>query len=212
MGKGSRKKGKRVEKGSPPEINAPPSQGYLPRPLAVLFLLSLLATLIYSNTFSSPFHFDDTPNIVENPQIKDLSNFLGFSGSRAVGFLSFALNYHFNGLDVFGYHLVNLLIHIANGFLVYSLVLLLFKASASDHGSQQLPTLNSQPGAAPWIALVTALLFVSHPIQTQAVTYIVQRFASLVALFYLLTLVCYLKWRLASPCGMQGPCSPLFWP
>ncbi len=199
MGKGSRKKGKRVEKGSPPEINAPPPQGYLPRPLAVLFLLSLLATLIYSNTFSSPFYFDDTPNIVENPQIKDLSNFLGFSGSRAVGFLSFALNYHFNGLNVFGYHLVNLLIHITNGFLVYCLVLLLFKASASDHGSQQLPTLNSQLAAAPWIALVTALLFVSHPIQTQAVTYIVQRFASLVALFYLLTLVCYVKWRLASP-------------
>ncbi|MFQ5540467.1 MAG: tetratricopeptide repeat protein, partial [Candidatus Binatia bacterium] len=188
-----------MEKGSPPEINAPPPQGYLARPLAVLFLLSLLATLIYSNTFSSPFYFDDTRNIVENPQIKDLSNFLGFSGSRAVGFLSFALNYHFNGLNVFGYHLVNLLIHITNGFLVYSLVLLLFKACASDRGSQQLPTVNSQLAAAPWIALVTALLFVSHPIQTQAVTYIVQRFASLVALFYLLTLVCYVKWRLASP-------------
>jgi len=199
MGKASRKKGKRVEKGSPPEINAPPPQCYLPRPLAVLFLLSLLATLIYSNTFSSPFHFDDKFNIVENPQIKDLSNFLGFSGSRAVGFLSFALNYHFNGLNVFWYHLVNLLIHITNGFLVYSLVLLLFKACASDHGSQQLPTLNSQLAAAPWVALVTALLFVCHPIQTQAVTYIVQRFASLVALFYLLTLVCYVKWRLASP-------------
>jgi len=57
---------------------------------------------------------------------------------------------------------------------------------------------NSQLVAAPWIALATALLFVAHPIQTQAVTYIVQRFASLVTLFYLLTVVCYLKWRLAS--------------
>ena len=187
-----------MEKGPPPEINALPPQGYLPQPLAVLFLLSLLVTLIYSNTFSFPFLFDDQSNIVENSKIRDVSNFLGFSGSRDVGFLSFALNYHFNGLNVFGYHLVNLLIHITNGLLVYSLVLLLFKASTSDHGSQQLPTLDSQLAAA-WIALVTALLFVSHPIQTQAVTYIVQRFASLVTLFYLLTLVCYLKWRLASP-------------
>jgi len=125
MGKGSRKKRKRVEKGSPPEINAPPPQGYLPRPLAVLLLLSLLTIIIYSNTFSSPFYFDDTANIVENPQIKDLKNFLDLSGTRYVGFLSFALNYHFGGLNVFGFHLVNLLIHIINGFLVYSLVLLL---------------------------------------------------------------------------------------
>ena len=74
MGKGSRKKGQRVEKGSPPEINAPSAQGYLPRPLVVLLFLSLLAILIYSNTFSSSFQFDDIPNIVENPQIKDLTN------------------------------------------------------------------------------------------------------------------------------------------
>ncbi len=79
-----------MEKGSPPEINAPPPQGYLPRPLVVLFLLSLLATLIYSNTFSSPFYFDDTPNIVENPQIKDLSNFLDFSGPRGAGDAQFS--------------------------------------------------------------------------------------------------------------------------
>jgi len=203
MGKASRKKGKQVEKGTPPEIVAPLPQGLLARPLAALLLLSLLATLIYSNTFSSPFHFDDTANIVENPQIKDLSNFLDFSGSRYVGFLSFALNYHFGRLDVFGYHLVNLLIHIINGFLVYSLVLLLFKASTgqriSPDSNFHLTTNDSQLSTASWVALVAALLFVSHPIQTQAVTYIVQRFASLAALFYLLTLVCYLKWRLASP-------------
>jgi tetratricopeptide (TPR) repeat protein len=112
-----------------------------------------------------------------------------------VGFLSFALNYSVGGLQVFGYHLVNLIIHIANGFLVYSLVLLLFKAE-SQHSP--LTTHDSQPNIASWIALAAALLFVAHPIQTQAVTYIVQRFASLVTLFYLITVVCYLKWRLAS--------------
>ncbi len=186
-------------------------KGLLTRPLAVLLLLCVLTTLIYSNTFSVPFLFDDKPNILENPQIKDLNNFFDLSGSRYMGFLSFALNYHFGGLHVFGYHLVNLLIHITNGFLVYILVLLLFQGSALVHSplSRTLPlegggkgggaTLNSQLTMAPWIALATALLFVVHPIQTQAVTFIVQRFASLAALFYLLAVVCYLKWRLADP-------------
>jgi tetratricopeptide (TPR) repeat protein len=170
-------------------------------PLAALSLIAVIATLIYSNTFSASFHFDDVNNIVNNPTIKSLSNFVDFSGTRYIGFLSFALNYHFGGLNVFGYHLVNLLIHITNGFLVYSLVLLLFKASESGKG-QETAYLSAQTqesaSTSSWIALATALLFVAHPIQTQAVTYIVQRFASLAALFYLSTVVCYLKWRLNS--------------
>jgi len=195
----ARRKEQRAKKLSPPQITTPTlhlrPKGLLARPLAVLLLLSLLDTLIYSNTFSIPFQFDDADNIVQNPQVKDLANFFDLSGSRYVGFLSFALNYSVGGLQVFGYHLVNLFIHITNSFLVYSLVLLLFKAE-SHHSP--LTTQDLQLTTAPWIALATALLFVAHPIQTQAVTYIVQRFASLVTLFYLLTVVCYLKWRLAS--------------
>ncbi|MBI3611208.1 MAG: tetratricopeptide repeat protein [Nitrospirae bacterium] len=160
--------------------------GFLSHPLAILLLLAILVILVYSNTFSASFHFDDGRNIVNNPQIRNLSNFLDLSGTRYIGFLSFALNYHFGGLSVFGYHLVNLAIHILNGFLVYLLVVLLFKAV---QGSDPLP-------AASWIPLATALLFIAHPLQTQAVTYIVQRFASLSALFYLLSVVCHLKWRL----------------
>jgi protein O-mannosyl-transferase len=156
-----------------------------------LLLLALLAAAVYSNTFFATFQFDDTPNITENPWIKNLSNLLDLSGSRYVGYLTFALNYHFGRLNVFGYHLVNLLIHIINGFLVYTLVRLLFRASDTSGASG--------PTTAPWIALAAALLFVAHPIQTQAVTYIVQRFASLAAMFYLLTVVCYLYWRLSPP-------------
>src|SRR5438045_3911055 len=91
--------------------------------LTVLFFLSLLTILIYSNTLSASFQYDDISNIVQNPGIRNFSS-LPLSGSRYVGFLSFALNYHFGGLNVSGYHLVNLLIHISNGFLVYSLILL----------------------------------------------------------------------------------------
>ncbi|MBI2982134.1 MAG: tetratricopeptide repeat protein [Deltaproteobacteria bacterium] len=58
--------------------------------------------------------------------------------------------------------------------------------------------MNSSQPPSPWIALFTVLLFIAHPIQTQAVTYIVQRYASLATLFYLLSVVCYLKWRLGA--------------
>jgi len=134
MGRASRTKEQRQKKFSPPQTT-PPSFCFGPkdlpvRSLAVLLLLSVLAALIYSNTFSIPFQFDDADNIVQNPQVKDLANFYALSGSRYVGFLSFALNYSVGGLQVFGYHLVNRIIHIANGFLVYSLVLLLFKAES----------------------------------------------------------------------------------
>ncbi len=135
-GQGEPEKELQVEKVPPPKATAPPHQSFWTRPLFVLILLSVLAALIYSNTFCSSFHFDDTQNIVENPRIKDLTNFSDFSGTRYLGFLSFALNYYLNGLNVFGYHLVNLLIHIANGFLVYSLVLLLFKAAYASQPGQ----------------------------------------------------------------------------
>jgi len=174
MGRARRRKEKRPEKVLPPKVTTPSlhfrGEDLLARPLTVLLLLTFLATLIYSNTFSVPFHFDDTTNIVKNPQIKDLKNFLDFSGSRYVGFLSFALNYHFGGLHIFGYHLVNLLIHIINGFLVYSLVLLLFKTSRGQEtpaDPKLITTTHDSPiAAAPWVAIAAALLFVAHPIQT----------------------------------------------
>lgn len=189
MGKSSRNKRDRVE--APPSAEAV-IERRLPvvvKPFWALLLLAILATFIYSNTFSSSFHFDDLPNIVDNPQIKDLANFADISGARYVGFFTFALNYYFGGTAVFGYHLVNLLIHVFNGFLVYCLVQLLFKAKDPDDSSHF--------DFAPWVALATGVLFIVHPVQTQAVTYIVQRFASLAALFYLLAVVCYLQWRLS---------------
>jgi Tfp pilus assembly protein PilF len=185
---------------APPKKMAKSADGLLSQPIVVLFLLAFLVTVAYSNTFSSSFHFDDGSNIGNNPRIRNLSNFKDFSGSRYIGFLSFALNYHFGELNVYGYHLVNVLIHIANGFLVYNLVLVLLRtplmtSSKSNHIVRKLS----------WIALTTSLLFVIHPIQTQAVTYIVQRFTSLAALFYLLSVVCYLKWRCTEPQAIARP-------
>lgn len=210
MGKASRSKRERVEAPSSTAISVEPRRPLIVRPIPILLLLAFLAALIYFNTFSSSFHFDDRSNIVNNPRIRDLANFSDISGARYVGFLTFALNYHFGGTAVFGYHLVNLLIHVLNGFLVYCLVLLLFKANdiGDPSHSENVHGIGRASDCALWVALATAVLFVVHPVQTQAVTYVVQRFASLAALFYLLAVICYLKWRL-SHCVANS--QRLFW-
>ena len=158
-----------------------------------VLLIIVVGLLAYSNTFYVPFHWDDTPNIIENHKLRDLNNFWPTSDSRWIGFLSFALNYHFGGLNVTGYHIVNLIIHIFNAILVYWLVLLTFKTPYFSNSNPPSPPFGK--GGMGGFALFSALLFVSHPIQTQAVTYIVQRFTSLATMFYLLSLVMYIKFR-----------------
>ncbi|MBI5203789.1 MAG: hypothetical protein HZA11_02605, partial [Nitrospirae bacterium] len=175
-----------------------------------VLLIIVVGFLVYSNTFNVPFHFDDAPNIVENYKLRDLSNSWPPSGSRWFGFLTFALNYYFGGLNTIGYHVVNLIIHIINAILVYWLVTLTlrtpyFKVSVISASEQTQKTdtvpyspihpFSSVSGGQAYLPLFIALLFVSHPIQTQAVTYIVQRFTSLATMLYLLSLAGYIKWR-----------------
>jgi protein O-mannosyl-transferase len=158
---------------------------------ASLVLVVVLGIIIYSNSFKCSFHFDDSDNIVNNEAIRNLSDVRTWWSSdpaRPIGIFSFALNYHFNKLDVWGYHFVNLIIHLINACLVFSLTLLIFAT----------PAMKDQPISKQrkFIALFTALLFVSHPLATQSVTYIVQRLASMVTMFYLLSLALYIKARL----------------
>lgn len=193
-------------KGKPPEckdIESSPSQdkkvsfAFFTRYSFAIAVLSItiITLLIYSNTFYYPFHFDDFGSIVGTKKITDLSYFFNLTGKRYAGYLSFALNYYMGGLNTFGYHLTNILIHIINGILVYVFVILTFKTPAMREWKNTVS--DSFLKAAPYgIALISAIIFVSHPIQTQAVTYIVQRFASLATLFYLLTLVFYIRAKL----------------
>jgi len=152
----------------------------------------LIGLLAYSNTFYSPFIFDDTANLVNNPRIMDLSISglqEAFNSRRAVGIITFQLNYFFSEWNVVWFHLTNIIIHIFASLSVYRLLQLLMatdrlSANTDDHFSN-LP-----------IPFFAALLFVAHPVQTQAITYIVQRFASLATLFYLAAIVSYLSARL----------------
>ncbi|MFM2206870.1 MAG: hypothetical protein RL213_845 [Bacteroidota bacterium] len=160
---------------------------------AGIISILLLGVFIYSNSFDCSFQFDDKHNITDNAAIRDLAGvrtIWDLGPSRFVGYYSFALNYHFGQLNVRGYHIVNLLIHLINACLIYWVTRLLFRSPVLK-GSTVARRQNT-------IAWLTALLFVSHPLATGAVTYIVQRLASLLTLFYLLSVGLYLTARLSA--------------
>lgn len=168
-------------------------------------MIALLCLIVYSNTYDSSFHFDDQSYIKNNPILRDISNLSADPGAdafpwspnltssyrtRAVAYATFRLNYILHGLDVKGYHIFNNLIHLGNSLLVYLIVLNILRAWASK-------TKTPEPEDSNLIALFTALLFAGHPVQTQAVTYISQRFTSLAAFFYLASVLSYLKWKMS---------------
>jgi Tfp pilus assembly protein PilF len=153
----------------------------------------LLGVVIYSNVLHAPFVYDDYSSIIKNESIRSIPESLkNISSNRYLPLVSFALNYAVSGLKPFGYHLINNFIHIINAFLVYYLVILTLKTpffrSRGDaiYASQY------------FIAFSSAFIFVVHPIQTQAVTYVVQRSTLMATMFYLLSLVMYIKARLES--------------
>jgi tetratricopeptide (TPR) repeat protein len=171
----------------------------LKSPIFHVILLLYTGVLVYSNTFNAPLLWDESFYIMENPIIRDLSYFIepsrarGFEQydifrNRYVGFLTFALNYRVHGLSVEGYHFLNLSLHVLNALLVYLMAALTFK-SPFMAGSR----LRGQAGH---ISLLSALFFLTHPVQTEAVNYIFQRLASMATLFYLVSLVSYIRLRL----------------
>ena len=143
---------------------------------------------VYANSFCVPFIFDDPLSIIDNPSIRQLwppgpalsppcDN--RTVTSRPLLNFSLAINYRLGGLNVWGYHAANVAIHLINGLLLLGILRQTF----------QLPTLRGRFGEAGWgLALAIALLWTIHPLQTEAVTYVIQRAESLAGLFYLLTL------------------------
>jgi tetratricopeptide (TPR) repeat protein len=157
-----------------------------------LIALVVFGFLLYSNTFNSTFHFDDLDNLKDNPIIRNLGNINAiweYSHTRFLAYYSFAMNYHFSQLDVTGYHLLNILIHVITAWLVYWLSVLIFSS----------PVLKDKPIARDKkaVAFAAALLFVAHPLATQSVTYIIQRMSSMAAMFYLLSIALYVMGRYA---------------
>ncbi len=166
---------------------------------ASVLIILVVGTVSYSNTFSSSFHWDDGPSITANPALRDVRNLRAiwdFWPTRFLTYLSFALNYHLHRLDVWGYHVVNLLIHLGSAVLVWWFTLLTF--STPRMREQQIAR------SAGLLSLFSGLVFVAHPVQTQGVTYIVQRAASMATLFYLTSLCLYAKGRLLQGQGLSS--------
>jgi len=155
-----------------------------------LVLLALIL-LCYGHTLDVPFYLDDNNSLRGNEAIQqvDLGTLWGLYAARIVGYLTFALDYAVHGYSLTGYHLVNILIHVLATFMAYQVALALLKTPRLESMANEQAIL--------WLPLITALIFAIHPLQIQAVTYIIQRLASLVALFYLSSMYCYLQFRLS---------------
>lgn len=145
-----------------------------------VFLLLALALAAYANAFQGAFQFDDYNVIVLNPHVQSLAAWWrSMPGIRPLLKLSYALNLS-SGLGLSGFHLFNLAVHAANAILVYRLLnAFARRAGMAQHGER-----------AAWFA---AALFAVHPINSEAVTYLSGRSMSLMTLFYLGSLLAYIR-------------------
>ncbi len=150
-------------------------------------LIALMILITYSNTFKASFHFDDNPAITDNPLIKRVTvdNIMwALRTNRPVVNLSLMLNYQLSGLNVIGWHVFNIAVHIANASFVYMLIL----------WTLDMPVFaRKYAEKAKRMALFGALLFAVHPIQTEAVTYIISRTELLATFFYLATFLLFIQ-------------------
>lgn len=155
--------------------------------VALIALFMIIGTTIYSRVIlNGVFLFDDFEYVINNPIITDMSS-TNMSDPRQIGYFTFALNYALGGEDPRGYHIFNVAVHIINSLLVYFLGRTIVRGLTKGH---------EPPPVFDHAALLAALLFLVHPVQTQAVSYVTQRFTSLATLFYLLAVWLYLTARI----------------
>jgi protein O-mannosyl-transferase len=159
---------------------------------AAIAILVAAVGVAYANSFRGPFVFDDGPSIVMNPSIRHLGSLRVLAAppdaitttGRPLVNLSLAINYAIGDLEVEGYHVVNLAIHILAALTLFGLV----------RRTLLLPAVSARFGAAATgLGLTVALLWALHPLQTESVTYIVQRAEAMVGLFCLLTFYCLVR-------------------
>ena len=153
----------------------PPGTSRATRRAVVLLLLA--GGLTYANAFWGVFQFDDERVILQDPRLESLARFVGHLPQmiRPVTKLTFFADRWCFGASPAGYHLLNLLLHLANGLLVFALL----RSVRLGQGLQPRPTL----------AFWTALVFLVHPIGSEAVTYVSGR-PTLLAAFFGLAALC----------------------
>jgi tetratricopeptide (TPR) repeat protein len=142
------------------------------------------AIAAYAGTFAVPFLFDDASSIALNASLQHLGSAFrppidATVGGRPVLNLSLALDYAIGGQAVWSYHATNLAIHVLAGLTLFGIL-----RQTLAHRGDSSPAL---------IAFSAAIIWTLHPLQTESVTYIVQRAESLMGLLYLLTLYFFIR-------------------
>ncbi len=163
-----------------------------------LAFIILLVTASYAVTMQSPFQWDDIVLVRDNAIIKNIKYFIYPESagellnyeifiSRYVTYATYGLNYFLHGTEIRGYHVFNILLHIANTLAVYILLgkLMRIKTIAEMTSEKQQF----------FIPLFCTLLFALHPVQTEAVNYIGQRGVPLSTFFYLLSLILFIQYK-----------------
>ncbi|MDP8236909.1 MAG: tetratricopeptide repeat protein [Candidatus Erginobacter occultus] len=159
---------------------------------AAALILIAAGALAYSNSFRGAFVFDDIRAIVNNPHIRQILPLSqSLSGpwdsavrDRPVVSFTLALNYALGGLAPWGYHLFNLTVHLLAGLTLFGILRRTFGNSRFS------PAFNR---SATGLGFAAALIWLLHPLQTESITYVIQRSESLAGLFYLLTLYCFIR-------------------
>ena len=152
-----------------------------------LALICVCGVIIYFATVHSPFIYDDAHAIEDNPYIKNLSKFQQMVGvqnifNRSILLFTFSVNHAIGQLDVFGYHLINLMLHLCVGIMLYFLTmeLLTIENPALTQTFQRLP-------------LAVSLIHIFNPINVESVTYLSSRSSVLVTLFYLSSFYLFIR-------------------
>ena len=183
-----------------------------PKYLFTFISLFIILILIYSNSFYGEWHFDDYANIVINPHIQIKSFSLpeikhcmyGIYHDRLLrplSYLSFALNYKLGGMDVFGFHVVNFIIHYLSAVFLFLFI----------YNTLKLPKLKDQyENIAYPVALLATFFWALNPVWVTSVTYVVQRMASMAGLFYIMSMYFYLKGRTSAHISKRPISSILF--
>jgi len=197
------------------ETNIKPSDSLL-----VFVCLAILIIVSYWSSLGVPWHFDDKSNILDNPAVQ----ITGLSAQELAGaitkgpragvlrqssYLGLALNFYFariltgDGFNLATWHWVNIIFHILTSYLVFILSLDILKRTREKWDERWRY----------WISFATAIIFALNPIQTQTVTYIIQRMAGAAAFWYLLSLYLYIKHRSSErkPIPFLGNVPLLIW-
>ena len=154
----------------------------VPRWLWSILALVVLGAIAYWNSFDVPFVFDDLLSIQRNAGVR-FGDFLSPSvlGQRPLLYLTFSIDYALHGLDVWGYHVGNLLFHLLNGILVFFIGQHIFRLHSTDERRTNV------------FALLAAAFFIVHPVQTESVTYISSRSELVSTFFYALAFLVFIK-------------------